>query len=65
MQALKGGDKVEARFAGGKTSICRVVEVEGDTVYITSERRYQEAIERDREAEALIGLPAGDVLRLD
>lgn len=61
---MQMGDKVEAHFAGGRTNVVRVVSANSRTVYITSERRYELALQSGKRPAPLLGLPKGDVVEL-
>ncbi len=53
--------KVRVTGAGGATTEARVVEERDGTVYVVSEREYQEAQREGREVEARLGFPKADV----
>lgn len=56
--------KVTVHGAGGASAEARVVEERDGTVYVVSEREYQEARREGRELEARLGYPKADVTPL-
>jgi hypothetical protein len=53
--------RVRVRGVGGATAEARVVDERDGTVYVISEREYQQALHDGVEIEARLGYPQADV----
>jgi hypothetical protein len=58
---IEPGQRVTVRLAGGVEQGARAIRQTESTVYVTSERLYQEASNQGIAAEPLVGIPIRDV----